>query len=206
MEEMGVTTDNRNTNIVAEMPVSVENVQEMVRKDPSAVPERFIVTNDIDRPNISLVSSGDEIPIIDLSLISDGNEDELKKLDLASSEWGFFQDVAGLQIRHDGGWVSVNPISNALVVNIGDALEIWSNGKYKSIEHRAITNTEKARTSFASFITPNQEIEIGPLDQMIDPVNPGKLYKKMKYGDFVRGSFKEKYEGKGHTKIEKFEV
>ncbi|KAF5182914.1 Srg1, partial [Thalictrum thalictroides] len=83
---------------------------------------------------------------------------------------------------------------------------IWSNGKFKSIEHRAITNTEKARTSFASFITPNTEIEIGPLDQMIDLVIPVTLYKKMKYGDFVRGSFKEKYEGKGHTKTEKFEV
>ncbi|PIA60414.1 hypothetical protein AQUCO_00300128v1 [Aquilegia coerulea] len=82
--------DNGNTNST-EMPSSVENVQEMVRKDPSAVPKRFIVTNDIDRPNISLVSSGDEVPIIDLSLISDGNEDELKKLDLACSEWGFFQ-------------------------------------------------------------------------------------------------------------------
>ncbi|AES78791.2 putative (S)-norcoclaurine synthase [Medicago truncatula] len=46
-------------------------------------------------------------------------------------------DVPGLEIRHKGNWVPVTPIADALVVNVGDAIEIWSNGKYKSVEHRA---------------------------------------------------------------------
>lgn len=33
-------------------------------------------------------------------------------------------DVTGLQIRHDGGWVPVKPIPNSLVVNIGDVMEV----------------------------------------------------------------------------------
>ncbi|KAF9612762.1 hypothetical protein IFM89_003772 [Coptis chinensis] len=78
---------------------------------------------------------------------------------------------------------------------------IWSNGKYKSIEHRAVTNKNKARISFASFITPNQEIEIEPLDQMVNYQHPVKFYKKIKYGDYLRGSLKEKMKGKAHTNV-----
>lgn len=33
-------------------------------------------------------------------------------------------EVTGLQIRHSGGWVPVKPIPNALVLNVGDVLEV----------------------------------------------------------------------------------
>ncbi|BFG36221.1 hypothetical protein CerSpe_224950 [Prunus speciosa] len=59
-------------------------------------------------------------------------------------------NVTGLQIRKEGEWVPVKPIPNALVVNVGDVIEILSNGKYKSIEHRAVTIETKARISFAT--------------------------------------------------------
>ena len=35
-------------------------------------------------------------------------------------------DIDGLQIQHDGEWVPVGPIPNALVVNIGDVIEVLS--------------------------------------------------------------------------------
>ncbi|KAI4313626.1 hypothetical protein L6164_026589 [Bauhinia variegata] len=46
-------------------------------------------------------------------------------------------EMEGLQIRKDGIWVPVCPLPNAFVVNIGDILEIVTNGIYRSIEHRA---------------------------------------------------------------------
>ncbi|KAF9612763.1 hypothetical protein IFM89_003773 [Coptis chinensis] len=69
--------------------VPVANVQEMARRNPLSVPNKY--TRDLDdRPNLSPVSS--DIPVIDLPLLSDGsNEEELKKLDLACKNWGFFQ-------------------------------------------------------------------------------------------------------------------
>lgn len=33
-------------------------------------------------------------------------------------------EVTGLQIQHNGGWVPVKPIPNSLVVNIGDVMEV----------------------------------------------------------------------------------
>lgn len=33
-------------------------------------------------------------------------------------------DVPGLEIRHEGNWVPVTPIPNALVVNVGDVIEV----------------------------------------------------------------------------------
>ncbi|CAI8612670.1 unnamed protein product [Vicia faba] len=111
-------------------------------------------------------------------------------------------DVPGLEIRHKGNWVPVTPISDALVVNVGDVIEIWSNGKYKSVEHRAVTNKNKRRTSYATFLFPRDDVEVEPFDHMFDAQNP-KMYQKVMYGDYLRQSLKRKMEGKAHTDVAK---
>ncbi|KAM7502894.1 hypothetical protein LguiB_001798 [Lonicera macranthoides] len=47
-------------------------------------------------------------------------------------------EIGGLYVRKDGteNWIHVPPVSGSLVINIGDALQIMSNGRYKSVEHR----------------------------------------------------------------------
>ncbi|XP_050382200.1 protein SRG1-like [Argentina anserina] len=108
-------------------------------------------------------------------------------------------DIIGLQIRKQGHWVSVQPIPNSFVVNVGDALEMWSNGKYESIEHRAVTNKSKARMSFATFILPHVDVEIEPFDHILESTGMIQKYKKVKYGDYLIQSLKRKMEGKEHT-------
>ena len=69
----------------------VPSVQEIVRNDSLSVPERYIQEHK-DRPLDSdsyPVSS--QIPIIDLHLLTCGDEDERTKLHLACKEWGFLQ-------------------------------------------------------------------------------------------------------------------
>ncbi|KAL9675349.1 hypothetical protein QQ045_003551 [Rhodiola kirilowii] len=61
-------------------------------------------------------------------------------------------DKEGLEIRKDGKWVSVKPIFNTFVVNIGDVLEIVSNGAYRSIEHRGVVNSIGEREAVAGNI------------------------------------------------------
>ncbi|KAK2370362.1 2-oxoglutarate (2OG) and Fe(II)-dependent oxygenase superfamily protein [Trifolium repens] len=60
------------------------------------------------------------------------------------------------------GWIHMLTISGALVINIGDALQIMSNGRYKSIEHRVASNGSKNRISVPIFTNPKPSDIIGP--------------------------------------------
>ncbi|XP_021825497.1 protein SRG1-like isoform X2 [Prunus avium] len=111
-------------------------------------------------------------------------------------------NVTGLQIRKGGEWVPVKPIPNALVVNVGDVIEILSNGKYKSIEHRAVTTETKARISYASFLLPHLDVEVEPFDHIVEALG-SRRYKKVKYGDYLGSSFKGKLKGKEHIETAK---
>ncbi|KAI3871525.1 hypothetical protein MKW98_011580 [Papaver atlanticum] len=63
-------------------------------------------------------------------------------------------DVGGLQIKNKGKWVAVNAIPNCIMVNTGDHMEVLSNGKYKSVLHRAVVNNKETRISLVMTIGP----------------------------------------------------
>lgn len=67
------------------------NVQEMVKNDPLHVPERYVRNQEDGTLMNDMSHLSSEIPVIDLALLSAGDIEELKKLDLACKEWGFFQ-------------------------------------------------------------------------------------------------------------------
>ncbi|XP_050365628.1 flavonol synthase 1-like [Argentina anserina] len=92
-------------------------------------------------------------------------------------------DVPGLQLWKDDNWVAVNYLSNAVVINIGDQIEVLSNGKYKSVLHRSLVNKERFRISWAVFVAPPQEAVIGPLPELVDEQNPAK-YSTKTYGKY----------------------
>jgi len=103
-------------------------------------------------------------------------------------------DVEGLQIRKDGKWFSVKAIPGALVVNIGDALEVLTNGQYKSIEHRAVINPVKERITIATFLSVNLGCTIGPLQELL---KAGEArYKVLDGVEFTKGYFAAKLEGR----------
>lgn len=95
------------------------------------------------------------------------------------------EDVYGLQVLKDGQWIGVEPLPNAFVINIGSTLQIISNGILKSAEHRAVTNSSKARTSIASFVAPSNESIIEPAKGLIDASRPA-LYRAFLYPDIGR--------------------
>ncbi|XP_068323291.1 hyoscyamine 6-dioxygenase-like [Pyrus communis] len=94
------------------------------------------------------------------------------------------QDSEGLQVFKDGNWFGVEPISDAFVVNIGYAMQMISNSKFKGAEHRVVTNSRDARTTVAYFVYPTNETIIEPAKALCNPVNP-PLYKSITFAEFI---------------------
>ncbi|KAK8960961.1 Gibberellin 2-beta-dioxygenase 8 [Platanthera guangdongensis] len=69
--------------------------------------------------------------------------------------------VGGLQLMKDSKWVSIKPNPEALIVNIGDLFQAWSNDVYKSVQHRVMTNRKAERYSIAFFLCPSYDSVIG---------------------------------------------
>ncbi|RZC64222.1 hypothetical protein C5167_025979 [Papaver somniferum] len=103
-------------------------------------------------------------------------------------------EVRGLQVHKYDQWVSVPCMPGALLVNIGDLLQIMSNGIFKSPLHRAVTNTERTRISVAMFYLPHMDQEIEPVAALIDESNPRK-YRRMKAKDFLEAFFQTYLQG-----------
>ncbi|XP_020222833.1 protein SRG1 [Cajanus cajan] len=104
-------------------------------------------------------------------------------------------EVEGLQIKKDGQWIPVKPLSNAFIVNIGDILEITTNGIYRSIEHRVRVNTEKERLSIATFNLPSMESIFGPAPSLVTPEKPA-LFRRTSYAEYYRGFLSRELRGK----------
>ncbi len=72
----------------------------------------------------------------------------------------------GLEVMNGAGqWVSAPPIPGAFVVNIGDLLEVWSNGVFVSTSHRVVPVAEE-RYSFPLFFTVDYETRVEPLPHL----------------------------------------
>ncbi|OIV92472.1 hypothetical protein TanjilG_02235 [Lupinus angustifolius] len=107
-------------------------------------------------------------------------------------------EVEGLQIRKHGKWLPIKPLPNAFIVNIGEMLEIVTNGIYKSIEHRAMVNSSKERMSFATFLFPKYDGVLGPASTLVNQ-NTQAQYKTTGVKDHLKGFFGRKLDGKSYV-------
>ncbi|XP_041995181.1 protein SRG1-like [Salvia splendens] len=106
-------------------------------------------------------------------------------------------EMEGLQIKKDGVWIPVSPLPDAFVINIGDILEIITNGAYPSIEHQATVNRDKERLSIATFLSPKLEAHIGPAPSLVGPKTPAK-FKTIAALDYFKGLFSQELNGKSY--------
>ncbi|XP_030960483.1 feruloyl CoA ortho-hydroxylase F6H1-2-like [Quercus lobata] len=110
----------------------------------------------------------------------------------------FLQDeTGGLYMRgtSEDSWIHVPPVTGALVINIGDVLQIMSNDKYKSIEHRAIANRSKNRVSIPFFVSPGSDATIGPLPEVLAS-GETPIYKHVVYSDYIKHFISKGHDGK----------
>ncbi len=72
--------------------------------------------------------------------------------------------VGGLMVkcRNVQEWISAEPPDDALVVNIGDLLELWSGGYFVSTPHKVINTSGAERYSFPYFAVPRFDTVVKP--------------------------------------------
>ncbi|MED6217023.1 hypothetical protein PIB30_013751 [Stylosanthes scabra] len=99
-------------------------------------------------------------------------------------------DVSGLQISlQHGVWIPVIPDPSAFSVNVGDLLQVMTNGRFVSVRHRAVSNSEKARMSIAYFGAPPLNARIVAPPEMVTPERPSLLFRAFTWADYKKATY-----------------
>lgn len=94
------------------------------------------------------------------------------------------QDVEpGLEVLHGDEWHLVEPRDDALVVNIGDVVQVWSNDRYTAALHRGLVSADAARFSAPFFFNPAYTTQYAPLPSTVDAQHPPR-YRPIHWGEF----------------------
>jgi isopenicillin N synthase-like dioxygenase len=96
-------------------------------------------------------------------------------------------EKGGLQVLNEGTgtWIDVKPNSKAYVVNVGDMLQTWTRGEYRSNVHRVINSSGGHRYSVPFFFDGNLDYVLAPLD--------GSDAQGVTVEEFMRERFKRTY-------------
>ncbi|KAF8683097.1 hypothetical protein HU200_044954 [Digitaria exilis] len=95
-------------------------------------------------------------------------------------------DVGGLDVqrRSDGEWVRVKCVPDSFVINVGDTIQVWSNDRYESAEHRVSVNSAKERFSMPYFFNPSLNAVVEPLGELVGEDDPPR-YSAYCWEDFL---------------------
>ena len=101
-------------------------------------------------------------------------------------------DVGGLQVFTRGAWLDIPPIAGALVINVGDMMQVWSNDRYPAALHRVRPITDRPRISVPFFFNPAYATDCAPLEPLgageqphYRPVNWGRFRQLRTDGDYA---------------------
>jgi isopenicillin N synthase-like dioxygenase len=82
----------------------------------------------------------------------------------------------GLEALNGAGqWIDIPPVEDSFVVNIGDMLELWTNGEFVATTHR-VRKVAAERYAFPLFFSVDYDTGVEPLDRFVSaecPARPG---------------------------------
>ncbi len=89
----------------------------------------------------------------------------------------------GLEVFREGCWHLVEPRPDALVINIGDIVQVWSNDRYCAALHRVVVSETGERFSAPFFLNPAYSAAYAPLPTVVDAAHPPR-YRAVRWDEF----------------------
>ena len=112
------------------------------------------------------------------------------------------QDMTGgLQAKSkEFGWIDITPEKDSIVVNLGDAMQVWTNDNYVAAIHRVSKRTSEPRYSTPFFYNPTSDSIIEPLS-IISAAKPH--YRAFTWKEYIQGRIDDNYKDLGQDDIQK---
>ena len=99
-------------------------------------------------------------------------------------------DTGGLEVRlRSGGWVPSAPVPGTFVVNIGEMMQRWSNGRFVSTPHRVANRSGRSRHSIPFFANPDYGAVVAPLPCYVTADRPDG-YGPLACGPYVEAAYR----------------
>ncbi|WP_395678044.1 isopenicillin N synthase family dioxygenase [Inquilinus sp.] len=72
--------------------------------------------------------------------------------------------IGGLEVRNRAGdWIAATPVPGSFVINIGDMMQSWTDGRFVSTPHRVANRSGRGRISVPFFANPDYDAVAVPL-------------------------------------------
>ncbi|KAJ3702190.1 hypothetical protein LUZ61_005895 [Rhynchospora tenuis] len=99
-------------------------------------------------------------------------------------------NTSGLEIAlKDGSWVSVPSDPTSFFVNVGDSLQVLTNGRFRSVKHRVMVNSARSRLSMIYFGGPPPGQKLGPSPLLMEE-REQSLYREFTWKEYKSCAFR----------------
>ncbi|AQK48930.1 2-oxoglutarate (2OG) and Fe(II)-dependent oxygenase superfamily protein [Zea mays] len=123
--------------------------------------------------------------------------------DVSALSFILHNGVSGLQVLHGARWVTARHEPGTIIVDVGGALEILSNGRYISVLHSGLVNREVVRISWVVFCEPPPDsVLLHPLPEFVTEGHPARFTPRTFKQPVDRKLFKKKQQHKAQAEEE----
>ncbi len=102
-------------------------------------------------------------------------------------------DNGGLQVRNAAGeWIAAPPVPGTFVINLGDQMARWTNGRFQATPHRVINVSGRERYSMPFFFDPNWDALIEALPGTV-PEGEAPRFPPVLAGPYLQSRFDDTF-------------
>ncbi|KAF0924659.1 hypothetical protein E2562_010253 [Oryza meyeriana var. granulata] len=102
-------------------------------------------------------------------------------------------DTSGLEISlRDGSWASVPPDRDSFFINVGDVLQVLTNGRFRSVRHRVMVSSPRPRVSIIFFAGPPPRERLAPLPWLVAEDGGRCRYREFTWREYKASAYRTK--------------